>query len=422
MNEKINHNSEHEINRLNEALKQLSFQNQMMLSWVNGAVITVDREGNVVHANEVALQNIGWNLAELTGLHLHNKMQHSQDDGSEYPWEFSPIFAAIEDGSSHHVDGDVFWHKDGSSFKVDYIVSPVRDENNDITGAIIIFRNLTAQKLVEAKRIHGMKLESIGELSAGIAHEINTPMQFIGNNVSFLQESFAELLEIVKDFVKISNELKQNGSYPEQFNKIESLLQEADLEYLEEEVPTAFSQTQDGIKRVTNLILNLKGFAHSSSTENKTPTDINTIIDNAVTICQNAYKYVADVVILPGEIPIIDAFSGDISQVMVNLIVNAAHAIELKDRDTLERGTITIKSYIKDSELVISVQDTGVGIPEKLKSRIFDPFFTTKDIGQGSGQGLAISRTIIHDKHNGDLSFQSEVNKGTTFYVRLPVK
>jgi signal transduction histidine kinase len=133
---------------------------------------------------------LDWTFEEFVGRQCHETMHHTTDDGGEYPWEFCPVFAAIEDGSSHHVDGDVFWIKNKSSFSADYIVSPIRDENNEISGATLIFRNLTEQRLQEAKRIHGMKLESIGELSAGFAHEINTPIQFIGSNVSFLNEGF----------------------------------------------------------------------------------------------------------------------------------------------------------------------------------------------------------------------------------------
>lgn len=413
---------EKEIARLQEALKQLQFQNQMMLNWVNGALLNVDREGNILTINEVALNDIGWSKTDVVGKSMHEIMHHSQEDGSEYPWEFSPIFAAIEDGSSHHVDGEVFWHKDGTSIHVDYIVCPSRDEQNEVTGAVIIFRNLTAQKLIEAKRINGMKLESIGELSAGIAHEINTPIQFIGNNISFLEESFRDVMEVLGKCKGFCNELAEQELFPDQVTLIKEAIDQADIEYLEEEVPEAFSQTQDGVERVTKLVLGLKGFAHSSNNDVKADTDINLVISNATIVCRNAYKYVADLVFEAGRIPTVKAFGGDIGQVIVNLLVNASHAIEERFKETEERGLIKIVSSVDDNDVVITIEDTGGGIPQNVQARIFDPFFTTKEVGAGSGQGLAISRTIVHEKHGGELSFISEIDKGTTFKVRLPIK
>ena len=410
-----------EIGRLNEALKQLSFQNQMMLNWVNGSVITVDRGGNVLYANENALKDAGLTGEELVGLNMHETMHYSQEDGSEYPWEFSPIFAAIEDGSSHHVDGEVFWHKDGSSFKVDYIVSPTRNEHNEVTGAVIIFRNLTSQALIDAKRIHGMKLESIGELSAGIAHEINTPVQFIGNNISFLRESFFDMMEILQAFIEFGKLLRDESVHEEILDELDKLIARVDVEYLQDEAPVAFDQTQEGVDRVTKLVLGLKGFAHSSSNETKSATEINDVINNALIVCRNAYKYVADLKLDLGEIPHISAFGGDLGQVIVNLVLNAAQAIEEKSRETGERGVITIKSFQKDDNITIQIGDTGGGIPIRLWERIFDPFFTTKEVGKGSGQGLSISRTIIHEKHGGELSFESTIGVGTVFTIQLPI-
>jgi PAS domain S-box-containing protein len=404
-----------------ETLKQVSYQNEMMLNWVNGAVIMVDREGKVIQANAAALNCLGWTAEEFIGRHMHETIHHSQDDGSEYPWDFCPVFAAIEDGSSHHVDGDVFWHRNGSSFSADFIVCPTRDDKNEITGAVLTFRNLTEQRLHEANRIHSMKLESIGELAAGIAHEINTPIQFIGSNVSFLQESFQDLLTLVKAYNRIRPFLEGSGELQDQLNNIDELEQTADIEYLQEEAPKAFEQTRQGVERVTKLVLGLKGFAHVGDGEAKRSADINEIISNSLVVCHNAYKYVANLETEYGDLPSIFVYPGDIGQVIVNLVVNAAHAIADKKGASPDMGTISIRTSCKDQVITITVSDTGNGIPEGIRQRIFDPFFTTKDVGRGSGQGLAISRTIIHDKHQGELTFQSVVGQGTTFQVRLPV-
>ena len=406
---------------LREALTQVLFQNKMMLNWVNGAVITVDREGKVLTANEPSLHALGWTLEEFVGLHCHETMHHTTDDGGEYPWEFCPVFAAIEDGSSHHVDGDVFWKKNKSSFSADYIVSPVRDENNEISGATLIFRNLTEQRLQEAKSIHGMKLESIGELSAGIAHEINTPIQFIGSNVSFLGEAFEDLLELTRRYGRLRDAVAGKEEYQGLLDEIIEQEDVVDLDYLRQEAPKAFEQTLHGVERVTALVLGLKGFAHVKDSESKAPADINEIIRNTLVVCTNAYKYVAELETDLGELPMVKVFHGDIGQVILNLVVNAAHAIEDVKGTSGQMGRITIRTFQDKGDVVITVSDTGCGIPPAARERIFDPFFTTKAVGRGSGQGLAISRTIIHDKHGGEMSFESTVGKGTTFIVKIPI-
>lgn len=403
-----------------ETLKQVNYQNEMLLAWVKGAVITVDREGNVTEANQAAADALGWSLEELMGCHLHSAIHHSQEDGSEYPWDFCPVFAAIEDGSSHHVDGDVFWQKSGPSFSADFITCPTRNDDNEITGAVLIFRNLSEQRLFEANRIHSLKLESIGELAAGIAHEINTPMQFIGSNVTFLQECFQDLHRLMNSYSTMKAALASHPQAEDILAAIEAKEQEVDLDYLLDEAPKAFEQTIDGISRVTKLILGLKGFAHSGEGESKRPSDVNEIIQNALVVCRNAYKYVANLETEFGELPIVNVHPSDIGQVIVNLVVNAAQAIADCKEQTNEMGTISIRTAFRDNKVVIEVADTGGGIPESVQRRVFDPFFTTKNFGKGSGQGLAISRTIIHNKHQGELRLESTVGKGTTFFVLLP--
>lgn len=410
-----------ENSNLREALTQVLYQNEMLLSWVKGGVVKVDRDGNVISANEIALASLGCAEEELVGQHFHTKCHHTLEDGSEYPWEFCPVFAAIEDGSSHHVTNDLFWSTDSTNFSADYIVSPVRDDHNHITGATLIFRNLTASQLQQAQKIHGMKLESIGELSAGIAHEINTPIQFIGSNISFLSEAFNDLIQILDVYKNLIEEVVKDQRYANNIEEIRNAEDEADLEYLEEEIPRAIDQTSHGVERVSELVLGLKGFAHSADNTEKTAADVNTIIENTLIVCRNTYKYVAHLEKKLRALPTIEVHHGDIGQVILNLIVNAAQAIEDNRTTPDEMGTITITSEHEDNDIVITVSDTGGGIPKEVSERIFDPFFTTKEVGKGSGQGLAIARNIVHDKHGGELSFSSKEGVGTTFILRLPI-
>lgn len=406
---------------LQETLKQVNYQNEMMLRWVNGAVLTVNREGMVIHANKVALQTLGWTEDELQGRHMHETIHHSQDDGSEYPYDFCPVFAAIEDGSSHHVDGDVFWKKDGTSFSVDYIVCPTRSEGNEITGAVLTFRNITQQRQEENKRIHRMKLIAIGELSAGVAHEINTPVQFIGSNIDFLRDSFQDLLQLLGEYDSFIAGLQGDPKLSERIAELQLHKEQIDLEYLIDEAPRAFEQTLEGVERVTELVRGLKGFAHGADQQDKVSTDINEIITNALVVCRNAYKYAAELETDLHELPNTKIFPGDIGQVIINLVVNAAHAIEDQKKKDGLMGKLTITSREKDNNILIEISDTGTGIPDAIKDRVFDPFFTTKSVGQGSGQGLAISHTIIGEKHGGDITFTSIPGKGTTFTITLPI-
>ncbi len=410
-----------ELESAREALNQLRYQNEMMLQWVEGAVLLVDRQGRIFQANRAALSALGWEEDELIGRSCHETIHHTLDDGSPYPREFCPVYAALEDGSSHHVDGDIFWRKDGTSFSVDYIACSTRDERNRINGAVLTFRNLTEMRLQEAKRIHGMKLESIGELSAGIAHEINTPMQFIASNLTFLREGFDDILELLHRYRAFRQGMGRDEKYAAACAELAEFEEEIDVGYLEEEVPSAFEQTEDGVDRVTRLVQGLKGFAHTDRSEAKQETDINAIIENTLVVCRNEYKYVADVETRLGDLPVIKAHPGDVGQVILNLVVNAAHAIADVVGSGDERGRITIETRTADDEVVVSVMDTGKGIPDAIRNRIFDPFFTTKEVGLGSGQGLAIARTIIHDKHGGTISFTSTPGQGTTFFLHLPV-
>lgn len=405
---------------LKEALKQVLYQNEMLLSWVQGAIVTVDREGIVVSANERAQLAHGCSdESELVGKSYHETCHHSLEDGGEYPWDFCPVFAAIEDGSSHHVTNDTFWKLDGTPFLVDYIACPIRNEVNEISGATITFRNLTELKIQESKRVHGLKLESIGELSAGIAHEINTPIQFIGSNVSFLKEIIIDLFSLLEKYQKIDKKLESIEELSDEINDIKDFSDEIDIDYLREEGPQAANQTLDGVDRVTELIQGLKRFAHAGEKNSKEEVSINEIIENSLIVCRNSYKYVAEMDMQLGDVSKVNGYPGDLGQVFVNLIVNASHAIEAIKEQTGQMGKISILTYQDDENVYVEITDTGGGIEQNIQGRVFDPFFTTKEVGEGSGQGLAISRTIINDKHGGDLSIKSTDQIGTTFLLRL---
>jgi two-component system NtrC family sensor kinase len=246
------------------------------------------------------------------------------------------------------------------------------------------------------------KLESVGRLAAGIAHEINTPIQYVTDSVNFLGSAFAELLTVVAS----------NENAP-------SLRQSLDLEFLREEVPRAIERTIEGTERVAIIVRAMKEFSHPDASE-KTAADLNRALQNTLMIARNEYKYVATIDLHCGDLPEVMCNVGELSQVFLNLIVNSAHALADAGRDT-DTGRITIRSGVVEGWAEFRFEDNGCGIPQQIINKIYDPFFTTKEVGRGTGQGLAIARSIVVDKHAGRIGVQSTLGTGTCFTLRLPL-
>jgi two-component system, NtrC family, sensor kinase len=261
------------------------------------------------------------------------------------------------------------------------------------------------------------KLEAVGQLAAGIAHEINTPMQYIVDNLTFLKETFGDLRALLESYRRAVAAL---GRDAERAVAAEARdVRPMELEALADDLTRAFQETFDGVRRVTDIVLSVKEFSQPDDKE-KALVDLNKVIRNTLTVARNEYKYVATVETELGNVPPVSCRGGDIGQLLLALIVNAAHAIADTPRGG-ELGKIVVSSRAEgDDAVVIAVRDTGCGIAPEIRERIFDPFFTTKEVGRGRGQGLAIARAVI-DKHRGTLTFDTEVGKGTTFYIRLPV-
>ena len=277
----------------------------------------------------------------------------------------------------------------------------------------------TNQQLYQAQ-----KLESVGQLAAGIAHEINTPTQYVGSNIEFLQEAFDDIRELVAKFITLLEAEKKQTVTPELISEMEETLQEVEWEYLIEEIPETISQSQDGVKRVTSIVRAMKEFSHPGSKE-KEPADLNHIIETTVTVARNEWKYVSNVETdLDPDLPSVPLLTDETGQVILNLLVNAAHAVAAKlgENPEGEKGVISITTSHDDGWAEVRITDSGTGIPEKARGRIFDPFFTTKKVGKGTGQGLAIAHDVITQKHGGTLTFETEMGEGTTFIIRLPVE
>ena len=277
-----------------------------------------------------------------------------------------------------------------------------------------ILRDLTAHKQMETQIRHSQKMEAVGTLAAGIAHEINTPSQFINDNLSFLRNAFNDLKPILT---------LQQTTNAETINtvKLKELAEKADLDFLLEEIPSAIDQSADGIQRIAKIVGAMREFAHEGPKE-KIRTDLHKLIESTITISKNTWKYAAELKTdFDKNLPAIVCLPNEFNQVIVNMIVNASHAIEDKFQDTGGKGLIIITTRKMGESVEIKISDNGNGIPEHVISKIFDPFFTTKEVGKGTGQGLAIAYDIIVQKHGGKIFVDSKVGKGTTFNISLPI-
>ena len=278
------------------------------------------------------------------------------------------------------------------------------------------------RKRLEGQLVHAQKMESIGQLAAGIAHEINTPTQYVGDNTRFLRDSIEDLLKLTDRYATLLASAKDGNIQADQIAELESEIEELDLEFIKEEIPKAIEQTLDGIDRVAEIVRAMKDFSHPGGTEN-TPTDLNKVIESTITVCRNRWKYVADLETdFQDDLPMVPCLVGEFNQVILNIIVNAADAIGSIVGDGGEgKGRITVSTRQDGEWVEIRVSDTGGGIPEETRRKVFDPFFTTKKVGEGTGQGLAISHDVIVNKHGGTIDLDSEPGVGTTFIIRLPI-
>lgn len=285
------------------------------------------------------------------------------------------------------------------------------------------WRATRERQQIEIQLRNAQKLEAIGQLAAGIAHEINTPTQYVGDNTRFFKDSFESLVPLLQNHEQLLQAIKTNTLTPELVARAEQTLAAGDLPYLFEQIPTAIRETLEGIERVTKIVRAMKEFSHPGNRE-KSLADLNKAIESTVTVARNEWKYVADLELdLDPALPLVPCFLGEFNQAILNLVINAAHAIgDVVKQTSGPKGKITVRTRGEGDAVEVRVTDTGTGIPEAIRPRIFEPFFTTKDVGKGTGQGLSIAYATIVKKHGGAISFETVVGRGTTFIVRLPVK
>ncbi len=392
-------------------------ETEALLAPLSAILIGVDQNGRIARWNHAAEAAFGLNTTQAIG-HLFFE--------SGIHWDWEPVRKGIIECLANHRSvelGDVTYKRaDGRDGAMHLIATPGSSESAHRLHFILLGLDTTQRHQLEAQLRQVQKLESIGQLAAGIAHEINTPTQFIGDNLRFLQDSFGELKKALDELQKF---LALTYGTPEAFDALKHVkdaLAAADIGYLGGEFPKAIAQSLEGTERVAKIVRAMKEFSHPD-VGGRTPVNLNRAIESTVAVATNEWKYHAEVVTkLDPDLPDVSCFPGDINQVILNLVVNAAHAIAATPAaKSGQKGTITVSTRRDGDTVELRIADTGTGIPEKFRDRVFDPFFTTKEVGKGTGQGLFIVHNVIVEKHGGTIDIETEEGKGTTFVVRLPL-
>ncbi len=309
---------------------------------------------------------------------------------------------------------------EGERVEIEVNYGKIKHDEED--SLLIFLHDITERNQLQMKLNQAQKLESIGQLAAGIAHEINTPIQYVGDNISFLGDAFGDIYRVIGKYQEIFECYGDDLLRQDEAKELDELVRDVDLEFLLEDIPGAIEQSMEGVERVATIVRSMKKFSHPGS-KGKTSVDINDAINSTVTVARNEYKYVSELELeLDPGLPHVDCIPDEFNQVILNIVLNAAHAIEEVVGDGgKKKGTITINTGTSGDMVEIRISDTGTGIPEENRDRIFDPFFTTKEVGKGTGQGLSIAKSIIEEKHGGELDFETKAGQGTTFIIRMPL-
>lgn len=390
---------------------------RQVIDTTNDAFLAVTTSGKILEWNVQAENLFGWSRRDAVGMQLQETLflpSGEEDDRGG----LQKIIVANQSGDRLELSAT---SRDGRILPVEVSVSTM------LRGSSFVFNlfvhDISNRRELQVQLAHAQKLESIGQLSAGIAHEINTPTQYVGDNARFVQEALGDVLVVLAAYRNLSDAARAGEGVQEALAAADAAIEEADLDYLTVELCSAIDQSLEGIDRVTKIVRAMKEFSHPGATV-KTPTDMNAAIKNTITVATNEWKYVADIETSFDEsLPFVPCLPGDFNQVILNLIVNSSHSIaEVLGENACEKGKISLATYQEDNWAVIKITDSGTGVPDEIVNRIFDPFFTTKEVGVGSGQGLAIAHSVIVDKHEGTIAVENLPDSGACFTIRLPLE
>ncbi len=384
---------------------------------VADGLITIDAAGDIVAFNKSACSIFGYDRQTIRQKKIGDFL--TPDTAIQYMQEVQDF---ISGGVSNHVDGglqEVTGVKsDGTEFPVELgVTSVTREDGHPVF--VNVFRDIAYRKDLERQLVQAQKMEALGSLSSGIAHEINTPTQYVRDNIKFLNDAFQAYDGFYKDILSVRESLPQEAQ-----QTLDASAKNQDIGFFSDETPQALEQSLEGVGRIIEIVGAIRGFSYPA-TEDIVYTDLNEALKNTIIVSRNQWKSYTQVEMKFDEnLPPVPCIPGKLTQVILNLIVNATHAIEEKSGNTPDpdNNKIIISTSATKKKVTIAVSDTGCGIPKENMSKIFNPFFTTKEVGKGTGQGLSISYDIVVKKHGGSLTVESEPGKGTTFIIELPME
>jgi PAS domain S-box-containing protein len=415
----------HDISRLMEAeraTRNAHHDSELFIDSVPSILIGLDLNGRIQR----------WNLAATEAFGISNAAASGKSFGScGIKWlgglDIDSEIRCLA-GQMTVARCDLRFEKNGEERLLGLTLRWIARFGGDSTELLMVGADVTERKradeeklALEAQLRQSQKLEAIGQLAAGIAHEINTPIQYVGDNTTFFRDSWSSVAGLLTAARQLRKELGSGAVSQAAIDTFDKCGKIADVDYLAQEIPLAIDQTIEGVQRVAKIVSAMKEFSHPGSLE-KRAIDLNRAIETTITISRNEWKYVAEMETnLDPELPLVPCLAGEINQVLLNLVVNASHAIADVRRENGGLGTITLSTRRDGDAVEISVADTGTGIPDHVRDRVFDPFFTTKEVGKGTGQGLMLAHAVVVKKHGGRIWFDSELGKGTTFFIRLPI-
>lgn len=377
---------------------------------IDGAGLVVfhtDAAGRLVSLTPTWAKLTGHGVVRSLGKPLH-ALVHA-DDGRSVETQLSQIL-----NGQHPARFDCrVTTATGTDLPAELFAQPLPTDHGLPGGVVGVIADISERRAREIEDQHRQKLESLGRLAAGVAHEINTPVQFIGDNTRYLAEAYDQMLRALESYDRIAHATSDADS---KVAAIQTVAEDLDLSDIAAEVPSAAQQTLDGVERVATIVRAMKAMSHPGH-DHQAPADVNEAIKAAVAVAHNELKYDAEIALELNPLPPVVCFVADLSQVFLNMLINAADAIRESDR----RGRITISTDHDNTQISIRIADTGVGIPAHARAKIFDPFFTTKPVGRGTGQGLALAHVVVYEKHGGSIEVESAVGVGTTFTLRIPI-
>lgn len=409
--------SSNEMSELHHRLRRDRERLEAVIHSLDRGLIVLDPDLAVELANPEAARILGTTMPELHTWDVADlRLATRKDAGLAALFDDVGTGPAGAAGRRRSCEEGWLTARDDRQVPVAGSFMPIRDDGR-VRGAVVVLRDLSARRRLEVELRAAQKLEAVGRLAAGVAHELNTPIQFVGDNLRFIQDSVPDLLNMVRVCGEVV--AAETDDAPGR-HRLVTALEDCDPDFVTEELRPALAQSLEGIERVASIVMAMKSFSHPGASA--APADLNAALHDSVTVARGEFRHIAEVEFRLGELPTVVCLVHELKQAFLNLVVNAAHAIADRQADRPGHGLITVSTSCPgDGTVLVEIGDNGCGIPPELAERVFEPFFTTKDVGRGTGQGLALARSVITDAHHGRLSFDSEPGRGTTFRAVLPV-